>query len=242
MSRRAPTPDILVKLGALAIITIFLSLGFWQLERADERRDQAQQAQERNQLSPVYLTHFPDEEITPLEGRRVRLRGQYADQHFLLDNQVVKKQLGYYVLTPFELSNYSQVILIDRGWVPAKQKRSQLPSLPALDTSEMQIEGTLYQPQLNPFVDADYLLEGRGWPQVIQAIEFSVLAERLGELELVPATLRLGETQPHGFLRIWPKSPMTAEKHTGYAVQWFAMAAIAVFLLVWYLFRVSRNS
>ena len=230
-------PTLLLSFATVALTAIFLSLGFWQLERAELRRAQDELKQERAQLSPVYITSFPEESLGGLAGRRVRLRGHYLPGQFLLDNQIHNKRPGYYVLSPFELSTYQQVVLVNRGWVPAKTDRSRLPSVPVPAETEIQLEGRVYLPQSNPFTDSDHLLEGHGWPQVIQDIDYSRLAERLSELALVPATVRLGEDQPHGYTRAWPGPPMSAEKHTAYAVQWFAMAGAVVVLFLLYLVR-----
>lgn len=230
-------PSLLLSFATVALTAILLSLGFWQLERAELRRTQDELKQERAQLSPIYITSFPKESLAELAGRRVRLRGQYLPWQFLLDNQIHGKRPGYHVLSPFELSTYEQVVLINRGWVPAGADRSRLPPVPAPVESEVQLEGTVYLPQPNPFTDSDHLLEGHGWPQVIQGIDYPRLAERLSELSLVPATVRLSDDQPHGYTRAWPSPPMSAEKHTAYAVQWFAMAAAVVVLFLLYSVR-----
>ncbi|MCY3852295.1 MAG: SURF1 family protein [Gammaproteobacteria bacterium] len=230
-------PSLLLSFATVALTAILLSLGFWQLERAELRRTQDELKQERAQLSPVYITSFPGESLEELADRRVRLRGRYLPWQFLLDNQIHGKQPGYHVLSPFELSTYEQVVLINRGWVPAGADRSRLPPVPIPTESEVQLEGVIYLPQPNPFTDSDHLLEGHGWPQVIQGIDYPRLAERLGELSLVPATVRLAENQPHGYTLAWPSPPMSAEKHTAYAVQWFAMAAAVVILFFLYSVR-----
>ena len=235
-------PTLLLGLASTALVAIFLSLGFWQLERAEDRRAQDALKQERAQLSPVYITSFPEGSPEELAGRRVRMRGHYLPHQFLLDNQTHEKRLGYYVLSPFELSTYEQVVLVNRGWVPAGARRDQLPPVPVPSDTEIQVEGKVHRPQYNPFTDSEHLLEGHGWPQLIQDIDYPRLAERLSELALVPATVRLDETQPHGFTRVWPAPPMSAEKHTGYAVQWFAMACAVLLLFLMYLVRSSREN
>ena len=234
-------PTFLLGFGATALIAIFLSLGFWQLERAELRRNQDVLKQEQAQLSPVYITSFPEESLEELADRRVRLRGHYLPQQFLLDNQVHEKQPGYHVLSPFELSPYGQVVLVNRGWVPAGARRDRLPHIPIPEDAEIQIEGTVYFPQQNPFTNQDYLLEGHGWPQVVQGIDYPRLAARRAGPSLVPATIRLADDQPHGHTRIWPTPPMTAEKHVGYAIQWFALAGATLVLFLLFFARTSSK-
>jgi surfeit locus 1 family protein len=73
-----------------------------------------------------------------------------------------------------------------------------------------------------------------GWPRVIQYLDFEVMGERLGR-PVAPLTVRL---DPDRALRIrarqWaPVVPMGAERHLGYALQWFGLAlALVVIVLV----------
>ena len=237
-------PPLLIGCAALALVAALLALGFWQLDRADARRAHDARQQARAQLAPVYLTRFPEDgTLAELAGRQVRLRGRYLPRQFLRDNQVLDRRPGYHVLTPFELATYQQVVLVDRGWVPAGADRRRLPAAPlpdAPDAPRALLEGRMHLPQPNPFTDAAHLLEGESWPQVIQDIDYERLAERLGELALVPAVVRLGPQEPHGFERRWPPPPMSAAKHTGYAVQWFAMAGMALLLFALYYRRYAR--
>ncbi len=237
----SPRPTLLITLAAVALIAIFMSLGFWQLQRAEQREAADAQAQKRAQLTPVYLTHFPDGTLEELHGRHIRLRGRYLSRQFLLDNQIQNKQVGFHVLTPFELANYEQVVLINRGWVRAHSDRQSLPDIPVPGEEEIQIEGLLYRTEQNPFTDADFLMEGHGWPQIIQDLDYERLAERLGELSLIAATVRLADNQQNGFVRAWPAPPMSAAKHTGYAVQWFAMASAVLVLLLLYFLHLMRT-
>ncbi len=41
---------------------------------------------------------------------------------------------------------------------------------------------------------------------------------------------------PDGLVRHWPAPATDVQKHYGYAVQWFAIAAGIVFLYVWHRF------
>jgi surfeit locus 1 family protein len=43
-------------------------------------------------------------------------------------------------------------------------------------------------------------------------------------------------TAPDGLVRHWPAPAIDVQKHYGYAVQWFAIAAGIAFLYVWHRF------
>ena len=237
---RAPRPVFLPAFAALAGVAALLALGFWQLERAEWRRAQDAEREARRQLTPVYIAHFPAARLAALDGRRVRLRGRYRERQFLLDNRTRRRRPGYQVLTPFELAGHGQVILVDRGWIARGARRDRPPAAPAPAGELLQVAGTLRRPAANPLTDPAHLFERGGWPQVAQDLDYARMAERLGELELVPAVLRLGPDEPHGYDRDWPAPPMTAERHAGYAVQWFALAGLLALLFGLYWLRARR--
>ena len=237
---RAPRPVFLPAFAALAGVAVLLSLGFWQLERAEWRRGQDAERELRRQLTPVYIAHFPAAGLAELDGRRVRLRGRYRERQFLLDNRMRGRRPGYQVLTPLELAGHGQVILVDRGWIARGASRARPPAAPAPVGDLLQVAGTLRRPAANPLTDRAHLFERESWPQVAQDLDYPRMAARLGELELVPAVLRLGPDEPHGYARDWPAPPMTAARHAGYAAQWFALAGLLALLFGLYWLRARR--
>jgi surfeit locus 1 family protein len=104
--------------GLLIVLTIvgLLLLGFWQLERADEKRA-IEHAIVLASLNSAQLVTQTDTLIQK-EYYQVLLEGRYDnDKQFIYDNQIVNGNAGYYVLTPFILDNKT-VILVNRGFVP----------------------------------------------------------------------------------------------------------------------------
>ena len=47
---------------------------------------------------------------------------------WLLDNQIVNREVGYDVLIPVHAQRGSSLLLVSLGWVPAPSDRSQLPN------------------------------------------------------------------------------------------------------------------
>lgn len=239
---RAPRPVFLPAFAALAGVAVLLSLGFWQLERAEWRRGQDAERETRRQLTPVYIAHFPAAGLEELDGRRVRLRGRYRERQFLLDNRMRGRRPGYQVLTPLELASRGQVILVDRGWIARGASRARPPAAPVPAGEPLQVEGTLRLPAANPLTDRAHLFENDDWPQVAQDLDYPRMAARLGEPGLVPAVLRLGPDEPHGYDRDWPAPPMTVARHAGYAAQWFALAGLLALLFGLYWLRARRGA
>lgn len=232
-------PSLLPSLAVVVLLILFLSLGFWQLSRAGEKRDLIETFESR--MSGAALTARDigkSIDVEKLRYRHVRFQGRYLpDRQFLLDNRVHDRRAGFEVLTPFRLVD-GRVVLVNRGWVPLGASRSDLPSV-GIEDSPGVIEGSLYA----PFQKA-YSLGGMdeamgGWPRIVQYLDFEQMGERLGA-PLLPMTVRLSESEVAGYVRDWSVVPMTPAKHMAYAVQWFALG-LAV-LVIYLVLNIKRRS
>jgi surfeit locus 1 family protein len=216
-------PTLIPSLITLIIFALLLTLGFWQLSRA--RYKEALQASFAAQLNLPY-TSIDQIDLT-VEGaryRKVSVTGRYDGIHqILLDNQVLDGQPGYHVLTPLRLKGGKQAVLVNRGWVPLGASRQQLPAIGVTDV-EVTLKGRIAQPA-NPGMrlaapsDVD-------WPRVVQYLDYGEAATALG-YALAPVVILLDPDMAEGYRRDWRPTPagFGPERHRGYAVQWFALAA-----------------
>jgi surfeit locus 1 family protein len=208
---------------------ILVSLGFWQLQRAELKEvavgqlSAAADGQIRTtrQLEEALLLS-----VVSLEGKFI------SDRHWLLDNQLFKGRFGYRVFTPF--CDAVGCVLTDRGWVEGDLDRSLLPQI---DTPEgtVRIEGRIGEHQANPVLNDNEI--SKGWPRRVQIL----LPEdvRNEEPELVTDRIvHLNPDQAGAYIPIWNPVVMGPDKHRGYAVQWFVMAIAFTALMIW--FAVSR--
>jgi surfeit locus 1 family protein len=219
-------------LATLLVLPLFLSLGFWQLDRAEQKRtlhhefESRQAAREINLNKEDALRNNFDE----LHWRKVTIEGIFSrDFNILLDNQVENSVAGYFVYTPFKLKQQDVWVLVNRGWVPAGVSREIPPEI-AVEEEALQITGSVKSPPKTGILLAENIVErlGEGIARV-QKLELAGLEETLN-LELVPYVVRMSPESPAGFARSW-KAPGTGEeKHLGYAFQWFAMAT-AIFVI-----------
>ena len=219
--------------GLLVLLLIGFSIEFsrWQLDRAEEKTRILETYRQRASVSAVALP----EQIEDLEQwryRKIRATATpVSDRQFLLDNQTRRGQVGFNVLTPFQLGN-GDLLLIDRGWVPLGEYRQMLPDV-SIPEESMRIEGTIYAPHKEAF-SLGGMDEGEsGWPRIIQFLDFDLLERRLGRT-LRRFTLRLDPAAQHGYLRDWNIVSLPPDRHLGYAFQGFAFAAtaLAVFLIL----------
>ena len=78
------------------------------------------------------------------------------------------------------------------------------------------------------------------WPLVVQEPTSPDVQRALKQLlgaRPYRAELRLAAQEAHGFRRDWPLANSSPERHRGYALQWFTMAAV---LLLLFLMRSSN--
>lgn len=220
------------KVTVLCLLTfpLLLSLGIWQLQRAEEKRERQDELEAVQSQPPEVLPGADPAQLS--EHRRLILTGRYwPGRNWLLDNRQREGQVGFEVVTPFELSD-GTVLLVNRGWVPGERDRRTLPD-PAVPEGEVTLFGDWWSPSDHP------LLEGEGgsagWPKVIVSIAPEPMAETLGE-PLYGHYVKLDDGSPGALTTQWQQYEISAAKHLGYAVQWFAMA-LAV--LLWFVFTVT---
>lgn len=202
------------------LLPALLALGSWQLERADEKRALLAGFAAANAAAPVaYDAALP-------RYARVRVAGRWDPRQFLLDAQVRRGQVGYRILTPLALADGSRLI-VDRSWVAATGDRATLPAV-AITAAEVELEGLLDefpQPGVRTGSAPD---AGEAWPRVVLYPTAAALTAALG-VEVQPKLLRLDADA--AAVGVFGFSP---ERHLGYAVTWFALAA--TLLVLWLAF------
>lgn len=214
-------------LFTLTFLPLLLSLGVWQLDRADQKRALSERMEAQRQLPALALNELSSE--TALAWRALRLTGQFDPQHiWLLDNRTRNGQAGVEVLQLFHDQPGERPLIINRGWLPWPDRR-HLPAVPMAE-GELQLQAEALPPP-----EEGFRLQGgstSGWPKLITHPDPELLTRQAGLPDL-PLMARLQPGSP-GALRLeWPAMPMTATKHTGYAVQWFTLAAALLILFIW---------
>lgn len=227
-------PGWAVSLGFVALVALFVSLGLWQLQRAEAKRALMADRAARLREAPVRLSRAATDPEA-LRYRRVEATGEYDAAHqFLLDNQLHQGQPGYWVLTPLRLPD-GAAVLVNRGWVPQGADRRQLPAV-ELHTTQVQVSGVVERFPRVGFRLAGAEIPAPGWPARVQVAEPGPLAERLG-YPILPYQVLLNPAAGEGYVRDWTPPALGPEKNLGYAVQWFLFAAVATILYLWHGFK-----
>jgi len=224
-------PSLVMTLLTALLLALFVRLGFWQLQRAGEKRAILAQHEQGLQQPPLVLEAGMSEAATAMH-RRLIVEGRYDVAHqVLLDNRVHNGVAGYHVLTPLKLTGSDTAVLVNRGWLPVGASRRKLPELP-LPTAALRITGTASAPPGTIFKLAPGEAYTAGWPKVAQHVRPDELAVVL-HYPLLPYIVLLDSDQQHGLVRDWKPVAMQPGKHSSYAMQWFGLAAL---LFMIYLF------
>ena len=230
------TPDWRASLLALMLLPLLMSLGFWQLDRAQEKSEIANAWELRSLQPPTPLSQIASEESQALAFRRVLLTGEYLeDVVFLLDNKTRNGKFGYEVLSLFESQGADQFVVVNRGWIAGDPARLSLPEIPHED-GLLSVSGHLYIPDDKPYLLEEQSFES-GWPKRIQALEMdkiSKVAQAQVGRPVFPHLVRIDIAQAGALAADWKIVNVSPQKHGAYAFQWFAMA---LFLGIFYVLR-----
>lgn len=179
-----------------------IALGNWQAGKAAEKRAAA------------------------AAEKRLAVRGEFLERYtVLLDNKVFRGRPGYHVVQPLKLAD-GRHVLVNRGWVAAPAHREQLPQL-RTPPGVHEVEGRVLEHFPRAYDPSGAPPAGRVW----QNIELTTFAAWSG-LKLEPYVLEQHSPFPDGLARNWPPPDSGAAKHASYALQWYALAALAVVLFL----------
>lgn len=229
-------PGWLPSLLVIVLLPALCGLGVWQLQRAEEKRAMLASFEARRQAEPVLLQQL--ERSTDPAYRRVRLHGHFDSEHsLLLDNRIRDGRAGVELLQPFYDQPSGLWVLLNRGWLPWPDRREP----PRFTTPEGALHLTAWI-----YVASGAGLQLRsptaeqGWPALISVVDSQALWQRLGRGG-VPFEARL-EDGPASYRVDWAIVAMSPDKHLGYAVQWFALAAALLGLFIYFGLHNARES
>jgi surfeit locus 1 family protein len=227
----------LLTLATVGMVVLTFSLGRWQMSRAQYKVDLAA-AIEAKTRGPALLAQElgAQTDLGDWVHRRVLLQGRWiADRTVYLDNRPMAGRQGLWVLTPLQLQDSPQVVLVQRGWIARDfQDRQRLapvqtPEGPVTVEGRLALEpGQLYQ------------LEPQDRGLIRQNLTLKKFKEETG-LPLLGAIVVQTGPASDGLQRQWDRPDLGVDKHHGYAFQWFSLSALLVGLYVWFQWIAPRR-
>lgn len=235
MPEQKPSPFrgrwLLATIGVALLCALFLTLGFWQLQRLEQKRAANALILARMQEPPLALS---GQAIDPEQAnlRRATVRGTYDySQEIVLRNRTLNEIPGVHVLVPLRIAGSEAAVLVDRGWIPYEMADPTQRAQFRAAAGEVEVSGILQQSQKRPgsIAPADPPL-GPDRPRLDawHRVDIPRIQEQI-PYPLLP--LYLEEDQAPGepvrrFPRAEPELALSEGSHLGYAVQWFAFAGI----------------
>lgn len=209
---------------------LLINLGLWQLDRAQQKRDQAALQEARSLEAPVSLEQVLINGISAqnTQNRKVSTRGSYWNEaSFLIAFQFFQGAPGFEVLTPFELAEQDTWVLVSRGWIAPKDGGDGVPEIPPV-LGEQTITALAHIPQEPVGVTQ---VQGEQWPLRFRRMDIPLL-EQVLDRSLAPVVLRLEPGEQGVLARHWSAHAITTRSNLGYALQWFGMALIVLIVTV----------
>ncbi len=224
------SPSLVPTLVTIALTYTMISLGLWQLDRAEFKLNLQRIIENKEHLehSPLRIQQLAqDNELYSPVLASGQLDHRYT---ILLDNQVYNTQAGYSIYTPMLLENGSAV-LVNRGWVSHNGNRSVLP-----DLSLSQAELNTTQAHITKFPSRGLVLSDNAndythWPAIVQYMDINEIQNHL-PYTLTENSLTLDNAQSDHIKVIPVSMNMNSDKHTAYAVQWFALTTALLIIYI----------
>jgi surfeit locus 1 family protein len=212
--------DLLIGFLVLVLAAGFIRLGFWQLDRHQQRVEENEAGRASYEAPALTdLSGIGPEDVY----RRVRIEGVFHPaEEILVRSQVYRGSAGFHVVTPLILADGTGV-MVNRGWVPLV-----LDSVPVVEaappTGETVVEGWVEPSRQRPTFGPE---DPGGDLSVMSRIDIPRIQEQVG-VNLAPVYVVM--TGGGGVLPEPVEEPGFTEEgpHLGYAIQWFGFAAIAL--------------
>ena len=206
-----------------ALVALMVNLGFWQLNRLDERK--ALNTQVTKQIAAP-VADFGDSVTSRLdadeaEWRLVRIQGTYvSNEMVLIVNRSQNGAAGRDVVMPLLLAD-GRKILVNRGFIPLTV------DIPPSPTGEVTVVGHVRPTQKRSGLGA--IDSADGTLAEMQRIDIARIDQQTaGSLEAL--YVQLVESIPaETLLSVVPLPDITNGPHLSYAFQWFFFSAVALF-------------
>jgi cytochrome oxidase assembly protein ShyY1 len=213
-------------------IAACLAAGNWQRGRMEDK--EALQAQFRAAESAASVA-LPSNvgDWRAWRFHRVTLTGEFdVRRQVLIDNKVHAGRAGFDLVAPFKLDD-GRMVLVDCGWVAGGPTRAALPE-PKLPRGAVTVHGRIDIPSSGYLqIGERPIPAGRVWQHLDPAL--FAQATGLTVLPIVVDALDIPGADELVHQLSLPDAGI--EKHIGYMVQWYAFAAMAAGLWLWFTVR-----
>ena len=222
-------PAWIPALAAWVTVAACMTAGHWQYRRMQETEALQAQFQAAAAAAPVAFPGDVDD-WRPWRFRAVLLDGEFDARHqILVDNKVHDGRVGFEAVAPLRLAD-GRTVLIERGFVAGGTTRAVLPR-PVLPDGVVSLRGRIDVPPPAWWGSSS---EARPSGPLWQHLDPAAFTRATG-VAVLPIVVRALEAPRSGDLVVDDRLPDAGiEKHLSYMVQWYAFAAMAAGLWLWF--------
>ncbi len=238
MDRRLLGPKwIVAHLSVGVLAASFITLGLWQLDRLEERRETNRTGSERFSMEPVPFETIEDEDPESIEYRRVTVVGRaLSTSEVLVRSQVHLGTAGYHLIVPISHRGDAGV-LVNRGWVPLGTEVGTTHHGQDL-SMWLKVEGWIHltqeRPAIGPQDPPDGILSVMSRVDIERVQQQTDPSVDIADVYIV----EIGEWGSEPPFQVEPPDFADEGPHLVYAVQWFGFTAV---LAVGYVFLARRR-
>ena len=211
---------------AIIFAPITIGLGFWQIQRAEEKNIIIANYDELLSRPSINL----EQSKTYKNWQPIKMSGSFKDLVIYEDNAILKGKAGFKIYHLFEVDDGS-LIFVHRGFVPRNMIKNDLPSI-IVPKDKRELEGTVLKKENNSFVKNIEESDNR----IIQEFNSRYISDKFNlkkDIYLHNFLFNLGVRQEEKLDLIEKPVNMSASKHIGYAIQWFGLCTALIILTVY---------
>jgi len=203
----------------------FIRLGFWQLERANQKNNINSDYTLRQDEALINLnktSSINDKES--LLWRRIEANGSFLNKkNIILDNQIFNQIAGFNILTPFLIKDSNHIVLVNRGWQPNLVDRDLIPNILNIEGEKI-IKGHIAKfPTSGITLGQDNIETMNSSVFRMQRLDFDELKYFLS-FNILPYMIYMDPLLDKENYNTFKLPVPDSEKNYGYAFQWFAFA------------------
>ena len=204
--------------------SILLALGFWQLQRLDEKLGILAEIDARLEALPTRLPETPSPDTARYQKVEAEGRLTGPEIHVLTSRK--SDGPGFRVIRKLTTED-GRTVMVDLGFVREAEKDA------ARDESDIFIAGNLHWPDETDSYTPAPNLDRNIW----FARDVELMAEHLGS---DPVLVVARSTIPAQNVDPMPVTVAIPNNHLEYAITWFSLAAVWIGMTVYLLWRINR--
>jgi surfeit locus 1 family protein len=208
-------------LVSLPILVLSLSLGVWQMERREWKRDILDRIAANQAAAPMTLDQLLSGAPLRHEYGRVKISGTFEHGHeFFLAARSLKNKVGLQVIVPLKTED-GRIVLFDRGWVPDRAAATQAAAQPS---GRVELTGLVRRSQIRARFAPENVPEKNVWFQA----DVPLMRQMAGappDPKLDTFFLEADATPNPGGIPVGGQTRLEIPNdHLQYAITWFLIA------------------